>query len=218
MATLQRGPSATAQSPEITDIREVTRADLTHLQAPRPQGLIKSLRDSHHRIARAVASGLSNGQVAETCGISIQRVSQLRQDPSFIELVAHYRALLTEEWKETADPVTEYMRSNALKGEQLISDRLDKAMEEDETIPLSQLVQMTSDRYDRLGYSKVTKSVNVNVDFAANLEAARRRSATAARTPITIESPALVGPQSTPTVHAPAPLSQPSGSSIRRFG
>lgn len=211
MATLQRGGRAIESLPEITDIQEVTRADLSHLQAPRPQGLVKSLRDSHHRVAQAVAAGMSNGQVAETCGLSINRVSQLRGDPSFIELVAHYRSMLTEDWRETADPVSEYMRSNALKAEQLISDRLDKAMEEDETIPLSQLVQVTSDRYDRLGYSKVTKSVNLNVDFAANLEAARRRSAPALKT---IEAPPLSGPQSASGPIAPA---QPRPS-IRRFG
>ena len=214
MARLQRGSNPVQALPEITDIREVTRADLTHLQAPRPQGLIQSLRDSHHRVARAVASGMSNNQVAETCGLSITRVSQLKADPSFIELVAHYRSMITEDWRETADPVTDYMRSNALKAEQLISDRLDKAMEEDETIPLSQLVQVTSDRYDRLGYSKVTKSVNVNVDFAANLEAARRRSAPAQREVKTIEASPL-GPQSSPAKATPGPL---PGSPLRRFG
>jgi len=215
MARLQHGGRAIESLPEITDIREVTRADLTHLQAPRPQGHIQSLKDSHHRVARAVASGMSNREVAETCGMSYNRVSQLKDDPSFIELVAHYRTMLTEEWRETADPVTDYMRSNALKAEQLISDRLDKAMEEDETIPLSQLVQVTSDRYDRLGYSKVTKSVNVNVDFAANLEAARRRSAPAQREVKTIEA-SSTGPQSSPAKATPGP--SPGSSPIRRFG
>lgn len=213
MATLQRGPSATAQRPEITNIREVTRADLSHLNQPRPRGQIQSLRDSHHRLARAVASGLGNREIAETCGCSIGRVNQLRSDPSFIELVAHYRSILTKEWKETADPVTEYMRSNALKAEVLISDRLDKAIAEDETIPLSQLVQVTSDRYDRLGYSKVTKSVNLNVDFAANLEAMRRRSRSA---PPTIEASPTLQPQSSPAPEV-APKG-PGSSPIRRFG
>lgn len=212
--TLRRG-NLTEQTPEITDIREVTRADLTHLQAPRPQNHLASLRDSHHRIARAIAAGMSNAQVAETCGISYNRVSILKGDPSFIELVAHYRTLITEDWRETADPVNEYMRSNALKAEQLISDRLDRAMEEDETIPLSQLVQVTSDRYDRLGYSKVTKSVNLNVDFAANLEAARRRSAPA-REIKTIEASPTLQPQSAPTA-ASSPV-RPGPSPLRRFG
>lgn len=215
MARLQHGGRAIESLPEITDIREVTRADLTHLQAPRPQGHIQSLKDSHHRVARAVASGMNNREVAETCGMSYNRVSQLKDDPSFIELVAHYRTMLTEDWRETADPVTDYMRSNALKAEQLISDRLDKAMEEDETIPLSQLVQVTSDRYDRLGYSKVTKSVNLNVDFAANLEAARRRSAPAQREVKTIEASPTLQPQASPVKATPGPT---PGSPLRRFG
>jgi DNA-binding CsgD family transcriptional regulator len=216
MARLQHSSRAIESLPEITDIREVTRADLTHLQAPRPAGQIQSLKDSHHRLARAVASGMSNSQAAETCGMSYNRVSILKADPSFIELVAHYRTILTAEWKETADPVTDYMRSNALKAEQLISDRLDKAMEEDETIPLSQLVQVTSDRYDRLGYSKVTKSVNLNVDFAANLEAARRRSAPA-REVKTIEASPTLQPQSAP-VASTKPGGPPGSSPLRRFG
>ena len=114
---LQHGHnSGLDRPPEITDIREVTRAALAHLTVKREATVVQTLRDNHHRIARAVASGMSNADVAATCGIAINRVSILKSDPAFVELVAHYRAIITTEWAQ-ADTVIEFMRTNALKAQ-----------------------------------------------------------------------------------------------------
>lgn len=177
MAKLQRGRVAIASPVEISDIRTLSRDDLHVLSQPRPTNTIQNLRDTHHRVARAVAAGLSNGDIAMTCGISYNRVSVLKADPSFMELVAHYRAIITAEWAETADPVTDYLRQNALKAQAMLSDKLDHASEQGEFLPTRDLLGIAELGLDRTGYGKVNKNVNINVDFAKQLEDARKKSA-----------------------------------------
>lgn len=173
---LQRGQNAIESLPEVSDIRELRREDLSHLTAPRPAGAIQSIRDNHHRIARCVASGMANGETAQFCGISYQRVSQLRQDPSFIELVAHYRALVTAEWVATAEPVLDFLSSIRTKSLAMIEDKIDAAAAEGEFLPSRDLATFAELGLDRTGYGKVNKNLNINVDFAARLEDARKRS------------------------------------------
>jgi len=172
---LQRGRKAVESPPVITDVRPLARADLAHLTERREPKTIQTLRDNHHRIARAVAGGMSNAEVAATCGISIGRVNTLKADPSFEELVAHYRSVLTTEWAQ-ADTVIEFMRSNALKAQAMLSDKLDDASEKGEYLPTRDLLGIAELGLDRTGYGKVNKNVNINVDFASKLEAARQRA------------------------------------------
>ena len=163
--------------PEVSDIRSLTRADLAVLAVKRPPNSLQTLRDTHHRAARAVAAGLRGEELASRTGYSYQRVYLLQQDPAFMELVAHYRAIITAEWAASVDPVIEYMSTNALKAQAMLSDKLDAAAENNEFLPTRDLLGIAELGLDRTGYGKVNKNVNVNVDFAAQLEAARKRSA-----------------------------------------
>jgi hypothetical protein len=212
MARLGRGANGVKQPVEITNLRELTRADLAVLAQPRPGQSLQTMRDTHHRAARAVAAGLTNIQVAETCGRSINGVSMLKSDPAFNELVAHYRAIITAEWKSEADPVVTFMRDNALKAQAMISDKLDAAIEQGEFLPTRDLLGIAEFGSDRTGYGKVNKNVNINVDFAAQLEAARKRSANIRQIEAT-EVPTLsVQSQSPPGSHLPSP--RPVASSL----
>jgi hypothetical protein len=147
-------------------------------------------------VARGVAAGLPLKEVAELCGRSYASVKSLQQDPAFKELVAHYRGLITAEYIRTADPVIEYMQANALKAQAMLSDKLDAASEANEFLPTRDLLGIAELGLDRTGYGKVNKNVNVNVDFAASLEAARKRSASI-REPRQIEASSHA-PQSSP--------------------
>ena len=198
MPTLQRGRNVIPQTPIITNIREVARSDLSHLTEKRAPGYVQTLRDNHHRIARALASGLSNVQVAATCGIAVNSVSRFKADPTCAELIAHYRGVITSEWAQE-DTVIEFLRSNALKAQAMLSDKLDEAAEKNEFLPTRDLLGIAELGLDRTGYGKVNKNLNVNVDFAAKLEAARTR-ADAARSARTIDGeasqPAPASPRS----------------------
>lgn len=211
MVTLKRGKHAEAQQPEVSDIRVLKRADLAVLAIPRPTNTLAQLRDNHHRIARSIAAGLSNVQTAEICGVSINRISVLKGDPAFAELIAHYRGVITAEYAVAADPVIDFLRTNALKAAAMLSDKLDAAADADEFLPTRDLLGIAELGFDRTGYGKVNKNVNINVDFAAQLEAARKRSASA-REPRQVEATssrpqsAPVGPSAAPSRSVPPPL------------
>lgn len=209
---LQRGKLDVAV-PEITGIRSLARQDLTVLLEKRPQVTLKSVTDKHHRIARAVAAGLSTGDVAAICGITATRVSILKSDPAFIELCAHYRGLVTADYVASTDSYLEVLLANKLKAEVMLGDKLDAAIDGDEFLPTRDLMAISRDAADRTGHGKVQTNMNVNVDFASKLEAARRRSAGAR----VIEHGPSLAPtaQSTPRDNS-APKPQPSGSSLRR--
>lgn len=180
MATLQRGRKAIAPPPPtIGPIVEITRADLAHLTVKRDPTVLQSIRDSHHRLARAIALGMSNAEVADVCGCSITQVSRMRGDPMMRQLVAEKRSMIDAEFAQAGDVVVEYMRSNALKAQAMLSDKIDHALDSGEFLPTRDLLGIAELGLDRTGYGKQTKNLNVNVDFAARLEAAISKSATA---------------------------------------
>jgi hypothetical protein len=137
-----------------------------------------------------------------------------------MELVAHYRGLVTAEYIRSIDSFMEVATSNMLKAATLVSDRLDAAMEDGaEALPLTQLMAISDSGADRFGYGKMQKNLNVNVDFAAQLEAARKRSAGARDiTPSPTLAPSIGTsvPQSVPE-HAPLPSSAQAPSRFRRL-
>lgn len=193
-----------AKSPEVSDIRVLSRADLSVLTIKREVSTLQSLSDSHHRVARAVAAGLSNAEVAEITGRSINRISILRQDPSFRELVAHKRAMIDAEFAIAADPVIELLQSVRTKSLAMIEDKIDAASDAGEFLPSRDLATFAELGLDRTGYGKVNRNVNVNVDFAAALEKARARSAS----PRQIEATASRSPQSPAETQPPHPQSR----------
>jgi hypothetical protein len=203
--TLQRG-HIRAKQPELSGFRSLSREDLALLSEKRPAVTLQTLRDSHHRIARSMAAGLPNHEIASFCGISINRVSMLKKDPAFMELVAHYRGVITAEYVRTVDNFMEVATGNMLKAATMLSDKLDDAMDKGEFLPTRDLIAIQDTGADRFGYGKMQKNLNVNVDFASQLEQARRRSAQArdASPPL---APAI---EHNPAAQsAPAPTSPP---------
>jgi transcriptional regulator with XRE-family HTH domain len=166
-----------AASPRVLAVRPLVEADLELLRQPSKRvGLVRPLRDSHHNIARLLASGLKLSDIAQATGFSISRISLLRSDPSMVELIERYRAIATAEWRESIDHFAAQAVSNMVKAERMLADKLDDADAEGTTLPTRELIAIAADRMDRFGYGKKTANLNVNVDFAAKLEAAITRS------------------------------------------
>ncbi len=163
-------------SPRILGVDVLKPEDLQFLQEKSAVPALKKLRDSHHALARYIASGMKQGEAAAICGFSASRVSVHMADPGFQELVAYYRGIITEEWARNQDEYHRLIYTNGLKALRQISDTLDEADETGEPIPLRHLIPLSESSLDRVGYGKRSTTVNVNVDFAARLEAARRRS------------------------------------------
>lgn len=161
--------------PTVDSVRELSEEDLACLiRAPSVIPPMKKLRDSHHRVARLMAMGLRPGQLATATGYSHGRISTLAQDPAFQELVAHYRSLVDDSFKEVADDYYDTLSANRIIAARLLNDKLCDADPDD--IGFRELVLIHADAADRTGYPKRTVALNVNADFASLLDRAIERS------------------------------------------
>lgn len=205
-------------------------ADLGKLREPRFVGTTpQKLRDSHHMIARLSAMGLREFKIAEQTGYSRVRVQQLLDSPAMKELVARYREKVDETFVENVDEYFVAATSNMLVAERMIADQLAEADESGELPSLRTLDAISQGRADRFGYGKKTQNLNINVDFASQLERAIQRSGKGAtlegnaaaipsptqripgdqatRIPFT---PSVVGPRSPQSVATSSPGASPT--------
>jgi len=92
-----RRPAPIAYGPP----RPLSEADIAAMWDPQNSGQrnaprIKTLRHNHHLLAKAVASGKTLLECSQMCGLTIYRISDLKNDPAFQELVAYYMDELNE--------------------------------------------------------------------------------------------------------------------------
>lgn len=143
---------------------------------PLRKGMVQKFRDSHHMVAKLMAKGLMNNDVAARTGYSEHWIAQLHNDPAFQELLSKYRDLDTHIFLEGRDEFYSIATKNMLQAERQLSDKMDEADEEGELLPTRELVSIVADRADRFGYGKRETKFNVNVDFADALQRAIKRS------------------------------------------
>lgn len=175
MSLVGRGRKPTHN--RLVSVRAMVREDLGRLAKPRstlpvPQRLLRS----HHNIARFAALGLTNTKIAERTGMSRERVGLLLKSPAMVELVASYRSRIDECFIDSVDSYFEMATQNMLSAERHIADRIGDLEEEGELLPIRDALAISRDAADRFGYGKKSTNLNVNVDFAARLEAAITRS------------------------------------------
>lgn len=188
------GPGRPRQKPEIYSVEPLTKAEVMSHTPRKVAGRVATFRDSHHRVARLFAFGMRPGEVAAASGYSLGRVSTLYADPAFQELIAVYRKEIDAGFIEQADEYYATVNSNRVIAARLLNDKLIESEPNDLTV--SQLVAIHSDAADRTGYPKRSVAVNVNVDFAAKLDQAIKRSASVRQ----IESKAVPAPVQQPAI------------------
>lgn len=133
---------------------------------------LKRLSERHHALARCLASGMSDGDAAITCGYVLSRVSILKADPAFQELLAFYRADVNSKYLDMHGVLAGLSLDAAME----LRERLELDIESGEkTISVGQLMELTKLGADRTGYGPQSSQLNVNVDLAGRLEAARKR-------------------------------------------
>lgn len=150
-------------------------------------GILKRLRDPHHRVARLFAAGLRIGEIVERTGYSYQRISTLQRDPAFQELIALNREKVNAAFEREQDEYAKLATSNMLKAETQLAEKLEEAEENNEFLPTRDLIAISRDAADRFGYGKRQMNLNVNADFASLLEKAIQRSGKGGSSPTTIE-------------------------------
>jgi len=170
--------------------------------------VVKRFKDSHHMLARMFASGMRPGEVCLAAGYSNSRVSVFLADPAFQELIAQYREAVDHTWRQGIDNYHALATANMLVAERMLSDRLEAAEDEGVLPSVRELVMISADRADRFGFAKRTTQVNLNLDFAAQLDRAIARSG------VTIEGRAEPKLVETSSLHSPLgttrPWSQPA--------
>lgn len=162
-------PQRKANSPYVKSVRPMTRDDLQFLREKSARPVIQKLRESHHIVARLLASGLSLNEVAVEVGYSVSRVSTLKNTPAMQELIAKYRDDDTVAWRKERDLVYEGMHSGLRKLVLNINDELDENIQD---MPIGMQLKLMDSFADRVGYHRKSTKENINMDFAASLERA----------------------------------------------
>jgi len=156
-------------------VRDLTVADLERLGEDRgvKTPTIKRLTFMHHSIARLIAEGQAGYAIAMATGYSESRISILKSDPAFQELVAQYS-------KEVEDLRTDFYAATQAKMTAIGIDGLEELHEAvlDPETPVREKAEITKMVLDRSGFGPTSKSqnLNMNLDLAEQLAAGRQRA------------------------------------------
>jgi hypothetical protein len=196
---MAKGPNwrgmAKAKVPVASAVREATQEDLERLRSQGPiqqtKSRLKTLKDSHHRCAILFAAGLTNRQIAEVTGRSLNNISLLRNDPGMKELTESYRAeahagILAE----VQDMERDMVRVQRLSVQGLL-EKYQEAAESGQWPADRDLNTTFANMADRIGPIKSKGIISTKGDFADRLAEAIAKSNAAK----------LVG-QSGPTLNA----------------
>lgn len=185
-----RGAKAGGSAFSCSYTRDLTREDI--LATAQPQGTtapsVLALRHTHHNLARLLAQGTPGVEAAAITGYSQSRISILKADPAFQELLAHYAGLATEVFVNVHERLAG-LGTDALEE---LSRRLD---EDPESFTHKELLAVMEASMDRSGHGK-TATVNVNAVSASSLlEAVKAEAQRRSLGNVTTRSPgALAGP------------------------
>lgn len=165
-----RGRPAAEIEAEVS--RELTKEDLADLDMPRPAiAPLKTLRDKHHTLARYMAQGFSDSDISSYTGYSSSRLSVLRTDPAFAELVNHYR-VNREDAQRRLDERLADATGTALS---VLQERLEDDPDKFDNGELLDTLKILADRAG-FGPQKTQTNVNLNIGMADRLKAARERA------------------------------------------
>lgn len=157
----------------VRDLRDADKALLAMQPTAVRNGTgLRRLRDSHHKVAKALADGCEPAEVSMLTGYSLSRVYVLGNDPAFKELVSFYRENKDKEYTDFHGRLA----SLATDATAELHARLDEEPDKMSNEFLADLVKTLA---DRTGHAPVSKSVNtnVNINLADRLARGRQRAA-----------------------------------------
>lgn len=170
MVNFSRGRPAKKRS--IGEVSELSEEDIAGLEEAREaQPAFKTFRDSYHAVARLVALGLSNLEVANLTGYGVQRIVQLRSDPTFQNVAEFYRTSENESFRKARDEHYEVICETTRVAARARLDKLHRALNSEDgldNIPFRDLNAIVSDGNDRIGYGKKSTQI-IEHDLADRL-------------------------------------------------
>ena len=141
-------------------LRELTASDIALLETERgiKPSHITRLSDRHHSLARCLATGLSVFDSCAITGYTPSRVSILRGDPSFEELIEFYRQGKGELVKD----IGQQMAVNAKMALQIEAKDLELKPESFDHDARNDIIKRGA---DRTGFGPASKTTNTHTHF-----------------------------------------------------
>jgi len=155
-----QGAAVEEEELTVTEVAEMSEQDLAGLVKAKnsaPQGSIPTvsvahLRQQHHAIARLLATGVGDSEVATICGVAPSTVSNLKRSPAFQNIVLGYQKMIDAEATDLGIDI----RLAAARAVATVSDYVSQPLA---NIDPEVLKEMTFGLLDRAGHSPVAKSV-----------------------------------------------------------
>lgn len=127
--------------------RALTEADIASMwdatnSGQRGAPRIKTLRYNHHLLAKAVAAGKTLLECSQLCGLTVYRISDLKNDPAFQELVSFYADELNEVYVDV------HQRMAAL-GTSVLEELQERFEEEPDKFTKRELMELFTTMADR---------------------------------------------------------------------
>ena len=123
------------------------------------QPLLKDIRRSHHELAKHVAAGLKHVEISEITGYTPGRISILCNDPTFSELVEHYKGIEDESHIRSRADFHERLASLGFDSIEVLHQRL---LDQPETFTATEVLKILEATADRIGHGK-TSTQNLNI-------------------------------------------------------
>lgn len=157
---------------EVDFVRELGEADLALLASGRgvKPPTLEKLRDRHHALARCLALSMKDAEASAVTGYSLSRISILKGDPTFKQLMEHYRDVKNSGMADFVDRATQV----SITALDILADRLE---EDPNSVTVSQALEIVKTTADRSGHAPVNRQVNLSahVDLGSRLANARAR-------------------------------------------
>lgn len=165
----QQMPAGALRMPfTIREVRKLTEEDLIAGERVKvkaaPKQTLQKIRQSHHSMARMIAMGKNNIEVSETLGVSPGRVSQLKADPAFQELISYYTTMTDQVYVDVAERIAGFT-TDAME---VLHERI---RETPEQVKNEELLKAIALGLDRTGYGpKSTTNINSRVMVVTDAE------------------------------------------------
>jgi hypothetical protein len=125
---------------DVFVVRELDEDDLGNILnppmvLPSSGGAVKKLRTQHHNLARLIAQGVKGADICMITGYDPSRISVLKADPAFQELVAYYGA-------QTEEVFVDVHKRMAAVGQMALEEVQSRLEEEPEKIGTAMLMEI----------------------------------------------------------------------------
>lgn len=169
---------------QIGEPRSLREEDLA-LPKVKTESSVVRLRQSHHAVARLLAQGADPVEVAAVSGYTPVRINQLKADPSFQELMAHYTSIEQEEYERTRGDMHDRLAALGFDAMEVLHEKL---LEDSDSFTKKELLAIVEASADRTGYGK-TQTLNANVSHSLNsADLARLKEASSPPGPVLAET------------------------------